>query len=127
MAKAVSRREVVALAVAPAGALIVGLAYFWGAYGGISLDVFGFLLWVAMLAYPAEVIVALPGHLFLKRRRVDRRAAYVLLGAAAGVAPFIVLTMVQGFPLFPWAYVGVTAGIASALVFWSLAVARREE
>jgi hypothetical protein len=118
--------EAIGLAIAPVGALFAVVAYFWLVYGGIDISPLGLLGWVAMFAYPTELIIALPGHFLLKRRGVRTRLAYVLLGGASGAAPFIVLAPTQRSPLHPWAWVGVWAGIASALVFWSVAVAPRE-
>jgi hypothetical protein len=50
----------------------------------------------------------------------------MLLGGATGVTPFIVLAAAEQWPLHPWTWIGVGAGVASALVFWSVAVARRQ-
>jgi hypothetical protein len=125
-AEGMSVREAIGLAVAPIGALFAVVAYFWLVYGGVDISPLGLLVWVAMFAYPTELIVALPGHLLLRRRGVRTRLAYVALGGATGVTPFIALAMAQRWPLHPWAWVGVWAGLASALVFRSVAVARRE-
>jgi hypothetical protein len=118
-------REAVGFVIAPIGAVVAVVAYFWLVYGLIPAS--PLVVWVLMFAYPAELIIALPGHLLLKRRRVRTLLAYMLLGAATGVTAFIVLATAQGWTLRPWAaWIGVGAGIASALVVWSVAIVRRQ-
>jgi len=120
---ALSLRETIGFAVAPVGALFAVVAYFFFVYGGVDITL-GLLVWVAMFAYPSELILALPGHLLLRRHGLRTRIAYVVLGGAGGAAPFI-LAAARGSPLQPWVWIGVGAGVASAVVFWSVAIARR--
>ncbi len=116
-----SLRLVVGLAVAPLGAAVTAA----GLVALLGYEPVTTAIWVAIFAYAAELVIALPGHLFLRRQRISTRRAYATLGAVTGVAPFGLFASSGADAQFAyWAVVGAAAGAIAGMIFWSIVFGR---
>lgn len=119
-----SFRRAIAFAVAPVGAIFTVFGYVWVVRGPSSSSSFSSLCaWVCLFAYPSELTIALPGHIYLEGRGRRGLLTYVLLGAITGGLPFSILAAVGLSYFAGWIWVGAVAGVMSAVLFWLLALA----
>ena len=108
----------IGLLVAPVGAVLTFLFLVDMPFGGA-------VMWVALFAYPAEILLAFPGHLMLRHLQISSWFMYGLLGVVVGAVPFIALAGL-GMPDFlSLLGIGVLCGLNSALIFWFVVVRLR--
>jgi len=115
---------------------VLGVMFRPSSVSAMTFDWLPRALWlIAITAYLAEFVLALPAHLVLFRHRIQSLPAYCILGAAVGATPFaiaaivVLVTSVQrvGFDAdtffwITWAGIGAVYGLLSAVTFWLIAV-----
>ena len=87
-------------------------------------------------AAPAALFVGLPGHLLLAWRQRTSLWPYLVVGAIAGIAPGVLVSVASmlelerdawswsEFPYSAWGRLGVPARVVGATIFWYFVVRR---
>ena len=132
-------RATLAIALAPLTAVpvvVVGSIALRASAARVSASWFTTALFLAVsvaAAYVLLLVIVLPAHRRLRRRRVDSPFPYLAMGAACGAAPFAIYAAALASGAWPatnagatvgvmLATLGVPVGVAVATTFWWIAV-----
>jgi hypothetical protein len=120
-------RLLLAVSIAPlagsfVGALMMGLPMAFGYYDSV-LVVLPFLIAGCYFAYPIAIVLGVPIHLILVRRKIGSLAVYLLIGAVFGSIVGGVVFVAGTLNLYGASFPLVSAIIGAGL-FWRIAVPR---